>query len=64
MDLGLGLVLRVDLLAEPLQVGLQVAELAQEGGTVTGLGIGQPPSVVKLRTHVAGERKEEEENGR
>ena len=49
LNFGLGLVLGLDFLPEVLEVGLEVPELAEEGGAVTGLGVGQPLGVIQLK---------------
>jgi hypothetical protein len=48
LNVGLSLVLGLNLVAEALQVGLKVPELAKEAGAVAGLGVGQTASVIKL----------------
>ncbi len=64
LDVGLGLALRLDLFPQGLQVGLQVAELAQEGGAVALLRVSQTLRVVQLQTELEnkGELLEKEKN--
>ena len=57
LNVGLRLVLGLNLFLQPLQIGLEAAKLAQEGGAVPSLRIREAARVLELAIREYGKKR-------